>query len=243
MRYLQQARWTFQLRQYLFQKAKLSEAHTILEVGCGTGAVLNELAGVSQASIHGLDIDSQNLTLAAENAPHVRLTCSDAHRLPYCDSYFEIVFCHFLLLWVIDPGRVIHEMARVTRPNGTIIVMAEPDYGGRIDYPLELSTIGQGQTDALRRQGANPNIGRQLAKLLIQNQKTEIETGVLGGQWKVPVSTGDWQEEWEVIQSDLREVTPEQQLDELQVIDAQAWRSGERILYVPTFYAWGHKPG
>jgi SAM-dependent methyltransferase len=241
LRYLQQARWTLPLRQYLFQKADLPEAHAILEVGCGTGALLAELAGISHPNIYGLDINSQNLTLAVENAPHVRLTCGDAHRLPYCDSTFDIVFCHFLILWVVDPGQVIREMSRVTRLGGAIIIAAEPDYGGRIDYPAELSPIGQGQTEALRRQGANPNIGRQLASLLIQSQLTEIETGVLGGQWKVPSRPGDWQFEWQVIQSDMQGFIPEQQLNALQVIDALAWQNGERILYVPTFYAWGRK--
>jgi SAM-dependent methyltransferase len=241
LRYLQQARWTLPLRQYLFQKADLPKAHAILEVGCGTGALLTELLGISQVTIHGLDINSQNLSQAVENAQGVRLTCGDAHKLPYCDSHFDIVFCHFLLLWVVNPRMVIHEMARVTRFGGAIIVAAEPDYGGRIDYPPELSSLGQGQAEALRRQGANPNIGRQLANLLIQSQLTEVETGVLGGQWKVPSPSGDWQGEWQMIQSDLQGAIPGEQLDALQVIDSQAWQSGERILYVPTFYAWGRK--
>jgi SAM-dependent methyltransferase len=241
LRYLQQARWTLPLRLYLLDKAGLPDVRAILEVGCGTGALLTELVGNSHANIYGLDINTRYLTLAAENAPLVRLTCGDALRLPYRDSHFDIVLCHFLLLWVVDPMQVIREMARVTRFGGAVIIAAEPDYGGRIDYPLELSAIGQGQAVALRRQGANPNIGRQLARLLIQNRIKEIETGVLGGQWKVPALPGDWQIEWQVVQSDLQDIIPGRQLDALKIADTQAWQSGERILFVPTFYAWGRK--
>ncbi|PIV25986.1 MAG: SAM-dependent methyltransferase, partial [Anaerolineae bacterium CG03_land_8_20_14_0_80_58_20] len=37
-RYTQQARWTRDLRAYLFDKAGLRDARRVLEVGCGTGA-------------------------------------------------------------------------------------------------------------------------------------------------------------------------------------------------------------
>jgi hypothetical protein len=31
-------------------------------------------------------------------------------------------------------------------------------------------------------------------------------------------------------------------IDALQEIDQLAWSRGERVLFVPTFYAWGRKP-
>ena len=44
-RYLQQAAWTRDLRTYLFEKAGLADARRVLEVGCGTGAVLRGPSG------------------------------------------------------------------------------------------------------------------------------------------------------------------------------------------------------
>jgi hypothetical protein len=41
-RYLQQAGWTSKLRGYLFQRAGVDKASRVLEVGCGTGAVLKD---------------------------------------------------------------------------------------------------------------------------------------------------------------------------------------------------------
>ncbi|MCK7482052.1 MAG: class I SAM-dependent methyltransferase [Candidatus Moduliflexus flocculans] len=42
-RYSQQAKWTRNLRAYIFDKIKLDDATRVLEVGCGTGAILSEL--------------------------------------------------------------------------------------------------------------------------------------------------------------------------------------------------------
>ncbi len=50
-RYTQQAKWTRDLRAYIFNKIKLNESNRVLEVGCGTGAILSELP--TNISLHG----------------------------------------------------------------------------------------------------------------------------------------------------------------------------------------------
>src|SRR6185436_7789113 len=95
-RYLQQARWTRDLRTYLFKKADLNDKSRLLEVGCGTGAILSELPNYT--SRHGLDIDTTALAQCSINAPTVFLVQGDALQLPYPNESFDIVYCHFLLL-------------------------------------------------------------------------------------------------------------------------------------------------
>ena len=74
-----------------------------------------------------------------------------------------------------------------------MLACAEPDYGGRIDYPDELSEIGRLQMMSLARQGANPQVGRKLKAILREAGIREVEVGILGGQWKnrrrQPIST------------------------------------------------------
>lgn len=259
-RFEQQARWTEQLRRNLFLRAGLPAARRVLEVGCGSGAILAGLAKPGLAARHGLDIDPAYLALAAGHAPGAHLVRGDAHWLPYASGSFDLVFCHFLLLWVAEPAQVVAEMARLCRPGGAVLALAEPDYGGRIDHPPELEAIGAWQQAALRAQGADPRIGRRLAGLLARAGLREVEYGVLGGQWSAPPSPEEWDSEWEVLRSDFASLvrsgqppkagneTPEipagipglmDQFERSKRLDFEAWQRGERVLYVPTFYAWG----
>ncbi len=123
------------------------------------------------------------------------------------------------------------------------MALAEPDYGGRIDYPDELSVIGKWQIDSLLQQGADPLIGRKLRTLFATSGLNQIEAGVLGGEWKTASLGTEQESEWAVIRSDLaREPEKLSRLDKLYQIDQQAQEHNERILFVPTFYAWGRVP-
>ena len=243
-RFQQQASWTRQARQYLLQRVGLSAMGRVLEVGCGTGAVLVELAQSCGGRLHGLDIRPEHLRLALSGVPGAFLVQGDAHCLPYAAGSFEATCCHFLLLWVRNPSGVVSEMKRVTQPGGAVLLLAEPDYSGRIDHPPALAMLGEWQRQALRRAGAKPDIGRELAGLLSQSGVEQIEWGVLGGSWSDPPEEQDWEMEWQVLRADLEQMPtlpPDEtaRLDALQELDRHAWGRRERVLFVPTFYAWG----
>ncbi|MBK8421638.1 class I SAM-dependent methyltransferase [Candidatus Villigracilis saccharophilus] len=224
-RYLQQAAWTRDLRVYLFEQAGLANAkRSVLEVGCGTGAVLCELT--DPAAIHGLDLNPAALAECKIQRPAVMLTQGDAFSLPYPDKSFDIVYCHFLLLWVNDPLQVICEMARVGR---TILALAEPDYSQRVDEPFELNVLGEWQAEALRRQGANPNFGGRLAETFYNSGVELIETGPIQGQ-VVMRSSEDWENEWLVIESDLEGSVTGQEIQKIKSLDQGARSRNERPL-------------
>lgn len=240
-RYCRQATWTSSLRKYLFNKVKINDARRILEVGCGTGAVLSEF-NFSTSLIYGLDLDRSHLSLCRTHTLSALLTQGDALTLPYNTGCFDLVYSHFLLLWLTQPLQALAEMQRVTQPGGYVLAIAEPDYGGRIDYPGELAHLGQLQALALDRQGANPSIGRRLSELFHQAGLENIQTGVLGGEWQAIPTQEERESEWQTLESDLAEIIPPVQLSQYREIDEKAWLAGSRVLYVPTFYASGQVP-
>jgi SAM-dependent methyltransferase len=235
-RFRQQAAWTRELRSYLFERAGLARAERILEVGCGTGAILAELD--CPAALHGLDRDAGRLAEAGRYAPRAWLVCGDALHLPYPDASFDIVFCHFLLLWVGDPRQALQEMCRVARPGGSVLALAEPDYTARVDEPPGLAPLGRAQTEALRAQGADPGLGGKLGELFRQAGLPPLETGTLRGGEASRPTPEQRALEWAVLADDLRGRVPAEELQRLQALDERAWAEGTRRLYVPTHFAW-----
>ncbi len=239
LRFSQQAGWTRDLRAYLFGRAGIERARRVLEVGCGTGAVLAEVPG--PAARFGLDLEPARLAEARIHAPGARLLCADAHALPFPDRAFDVTFCHFLLLWTRDPLQVLQEMKRVTRPGGAVLALAEPDYSRRVDEPAALAPLGRWQTEALRRQGADPCLGARLADLFDRAGIRLIETGTLRGGGGDPPSPQERDLEWAVLEADLAGLVPEADLQRLKQLDEQAWQAGARLLHVPTHFAWGER--
>jgi hypothetical protein len=74
----------------------------------------------------------------------------------------------------------------------------------------------------------------------------DIEVGVLGARWSAPLTDQAWESEWQMLIYDLSHSIPPQakieSLNKLKEADHLAWANGQRILFVPTFYAWGRVP-
>lgn len=239
--FLRQAEWTRPTRLWLYRQAGLREARWVLEVGCGTGVIAGEVARLSSAGVVGLDIDAGMLEVAQRYTPQVALVQGDARSLPFGDEAFDLVLCHYLLLWLKEPARAVAEMARIVRAGGFVLACAEPDYGGRIDHPPELASLGRLQAEALCREGADPQMGRRLGELFVAaGLRTTV--GVMAGRWELPaVPDADFSAEWAMRRHDLLAYLPPEELDRLEKADREALAAGRRILFVPTFYALGRK--
>lgn len=240
-RYTQQAEWTAQLRRHIFACAGLPNARRVLEVGCGTGAVLASFPLVANARLFGIDIDRQALTIAKTHTLQSQLACGNAHALPYGDGFFDITFFHYVLLWLVDPIIALIEARRVTRPGGAVVAFAEPDYSIRQDSPIAMAALGRLQTEALRHQGADIATGSRLPELFAKAGLYIVESG--------PLEPTDDQKldplELEVIRSDLANLASSRspgfsRSDIDQLLDMEE-TAGYRTM-VPTFFCWGLVP-
>ncbi len=237
-RFSQQALWTSQLRSYIYKLVVPRSDAAILDIGCGTGALESEYSSLTYTVITSLDIDLPRLVFAREQSS-ANWVNGDALSLPFTRDSFDICLCHYLLLWINEPLRALEEIKRVTRPGGNVLILAEPDYTHRIDFPDELSVLGKLQAESIDSQGADPGIGPSIAGLLNQAGIEVIETGLSGGQWRPSDSTYEYENEWKTLKHDLSNILTVEQIEKYQAKDLAARVDGTRILFVPVFYAIG----
>jgi SAM-dependent methyltransferase len=147
-----------------------------LDVGCGAGHVMEILS--EHMDVVGVDSDPDMVALCKSKDLGVQL--AEATELPFEDDTFDVVYCSFLMLWLPEPERAIHEMFRVSKK--WVICLAEPDYGGRIDHPPSLEALGDAMVSDLRSRGADPFVGRKL-RAIFSAAGLDPEIGVHQGVW------------------------------------------------------------
>lgn len=238
-RYLAQAEWTAHIRQHLFEKMNPPCDERILEIGSGTSAVIQALQKEGFVNLTGIDLDHPSLSYAKKSGETFQLAQADGMCLPFSNGSFGMTYCHFLLMWVRNPLQILAEMCRVTKNQGWVFSLAEPDHQARVDYPPPLDKLGHHQTQALENQGVDITIGRKLRKLFYQAGLVDVEVGILGALWDDNVSHSPGETEWMMIQADLADQLSAEQLLEYQKLDQQAYQTRKRILFIPTFYALG----
>ena len=104
----------------------------IVDVGCGNGMYLAELARRGCAGrVLGVDLSFGMLAAARDRVPGaaVALASADATALPLRDSVAGLVLAPHMLYHVPDPADALRELRRVTRPGGrVVIVLNGPDH-------------------------------------------------------------------------------------------------------------------
>ena len=243
--YKRQAAWTFSMRQYLLSLIKLPQNPLILEVGCGTGAILSEIQQVfPRATVIGIDIDQDAIQFASKEQSQQNFIFGNGFSTPFSDQTFDLVYCHFVLLWITPLKPFLKELIRCLKPRGALIAFSEPDFGGRIDYPSDLETLCNWQIESLQQRGGHPLLGRELGHRFYQAKLENIQTTVMGGEWKIPQTIESYQAEWDLLLEDLShlETFDEEEFYRLTKMADEYAEIGTRVFFVPTFSAIGWKP-
>lgn len=113
---------------------------SILEIGFGPGRTLGLLAARS-AQVTGIDVSPAMVNLAARrnaaliNDGHLSLHRTNGATIPLPDASIDAVLSvHNLYFWH-DPDRTIHEISRVLRPGGRVLLVF---HGGEHPLPRRL---------------------------------------------------------------------------------------------------------
>jgi SAM-dependent methyltransferase len=94
---------------------------TVLDVGCGPGALTRELVNrVGASSVSACDPSPVFVADCAARHPGVTVETAFMESLPFDKNTFDATLTQLVLHFVEDPPKGVAEMMRVTRPGGKI---------------------------------------------------------------------------------------------------------------------------
>jgi SAM-dependent methyltransferase len=124
--------WT--RRAMLERIGALPERATVIDIGCSTGYLLEDLhRASSRTTLIGVDLVAGGLCKAHVNVPDARLFQADACALPLEDMSVDAAVSANLLEHVPDDVQALAEMARILRPGARAVVVV-PVGPGNYDY-------------------------------------------------------------------------------------------------------------
>ena len=103
----------------LIQFVNINPNQTILDVGCGTGVLTNELSRKG-ATVIGTDLSENMLQQARENFPHIEFKQIDATLMTF-DNRFNTVFSSSVFHWIHDQNRLLSVIYRALKPGGLLV--------------------------------------------------------------------------------------------------------------------------
>jgi ubiquinone/menaquinone biosynthesis C-methylase UbiE len=126
--------WHHDFLELIATRAGFKGASSLLDVGCGVGHWGRTLAPIldhPETLIAGIDIEEDFVRRSRELGSAFGLRRMDyrvgaAEAIPFDDRAFDLVTCQTVLIHVRDPALALHEMTRVLKPGGTLL-LAEPN--------------------------------------------------------------------------------------------------------------------
>ena len=103
----------------------------VVDVGCGPGALTDELVRrLGAPSISAVDPSASFVAAIRERQPDVDVRRAAAEDLPFDEGSFDAALAQLVVHFMPDPVAGLGEMARVTRPSGTVAACVWDHEGG-----------------------------------------------------------------------------------------------------------------
>lgn len=129
-------RWSARLAPLFLDFARVRDGGRILDVGCGTGALVEAVASLGDRSkIVGIDPSRPFIDYARQRFtnPRFGFDCGDAMALPYPDRSFDCALSLLVFMFIPQPEKAANEMRRVTRAGGTVAACTWDSGGGGME--------------------------------------------------------------------------------------------------------------
>lgn len=112
-----------------------AEGERILDLGCGTGDLTNEIAGAG-SRVTGMDLSKEMIEEARGKYPDIEFLAGNAEAFRF-DEKFDAVFSNAALHWMKQPERVLEAVWDSLRSGGRFVA----EFGGKGNVGVVVSSI------------------------------------------------------------------------------------------------------
>lgn len=109
--------------------AKLENARVLID-GCGVGMYASQISRRYTPHVEAFDIEIERVEDTREEISHAVVAAAEA--VPYPSNTFDTILSHEVLEHVNDDRAAVHEMVRVLKPSGRIVIFVPNRW-----YPFE----------------------------------------------------------------------------------------------------------
>jgi len=160
------------------REMSIAPGSRILDVGSGLGQLTRDMARIAGTRAVGVEREARQIeeggrqARAAGEQDLLDIRAGDVAALPLGDDEwgtFDLVHARFVLEHVIDPQRVVDQMARAVRPGGRVILSDDDHSLLRLrPEPAGARELWEAYCRAYDRIGCDPYIGTRLTELLVR---------------------------------------------------------------------------
>ncbi len=141
--YNQKHSFVYEYGQELIQFLDPQEDECILDLGCGSGQLTNEISK-SGARVIGIDSSNEMVSEAKNNYPNLQFFVKDATSFQF-ERPFDAIFSNAVLHWVKNSKSAILSMYENLKPGGRLVL----EFGGKDN----VKTIIESVKNSLKQRG------------------------------------------------------------------------------------------
>ena len=107
----------------ILEEVKKEPFSTLLDAGCGTGAMLKLLAqDVPEKRYFGIDLSERMIEVAKEHGNTIQFLQGDCEELPYPDESFDAITCSMSFHHYPNVEKFFRNVYRTLKPGGRLIL-------------------------------------------------------------------------------------------------------------------------
>ncbi|MEI0549395.1 methyltransferase domain-containing protein [Brachyspira intermedia] len=149
---------------YVSEYLKNIDYNKLLDIGAGTGYLINMLKDKEMAEFYGLDLSEEMIRIAkSKNIENAQFILGSANKLPFDDDAFDIVTCIQSFHHYPYPNEAMREAYRVLKKGG-LYILSDTGVGGIaawIDNHILFKIMKSGDCHTENKEG--------ISKLMIKN--------------------------------------------------------------------------